>query len=64
MSSNNFLEFQTPTSQNTVSGSWKLDLGGALSLQPRNAGLLRVAQGPVWVTLDVQQQGAGNELGD
>ena len=64
MSSSNFLEFQTLASQDTVSGFWKLAPGRALSLQPRNAGLLRVAQGQVWVTLDVQQQGAGNELGD
>ena len=64
MSSSNFLEFQTAQSQDTVPGFWKLAPGRALSLQPRNAGLLRVAQGQVWVTLDVQQQGAGNELGD
>ena len=64
MSSSNFLEFQTAQSRDTVSGFWKLAPGRALSLQPRNAGLLRVAQGQLWVTLDVQQQGAGNELGD
>lgn len=64
MSSSNFLEFQTSTSQDTVFGFWKLAPGRTLSLQPRNAGLLRVAQGQVWVTLGVQQHGAGNELGD
>ena len=64
MSSSNFLEFQTTQSQDTVPGFWKLAPGRALSLQPRNAGLLRVAQGQVWVTLDAEQHGAGNELGD
>jgi hypothetical protein len=64
MSSSNFLEFQTSQSRDAVPGFWKLTPGRALSLQPRNAGLLRVAQGQVWVTLDVPQQGAGNELGD
>ncbi|MES2585075.1 MAG: DUF2917 domain-containing protein [Pseudomonadota bacterium] len=64
MSSSNFLEFQTEQSQGTVPGFWKLAPGRAFSLQPRQAGLLRVAQGQVWVTLDVAQQGAGNELGD
>ena len=64
MSSSTFLEFQTATSQDAVAGFWKLAPGRALSLQPRNAGLLRVAQGLVWVTLDMQQPGAGNELGD
>ena len=64
MTSSHFLEFQTAQSKDAVPGFWKLAPGRALSLQPRNAGLLRVAQGQVWVTLDVQRQGAGNELGD
>ena len=64
MSNGNFPEFQTPHSQDTVPGLWKLTPGRALSMQPRQAGVLRVAQGQVWVTLDVAHQGAGNELGD
>ena len=64
MSTSNFLEFQTSQDQDTVPGVWKLAPGRALSLQPRQPGLLRVAQGQVWVTLDVPQHGAGNELGD
>jgi len=64
MSSSNFLEFQTSHSQDTVPGFWKLAPGRALSLQPRQPGWLRVAQGQVWVTLGARHQGAGNELGD
>ena len=64
MSSSNFLEFETSRSQDTVPGFWKLAPGRALSLQPRQSGILRVAQGQVWVTLDTPRQGAGNELGD
>lgn len=63
MSSGNILEFQT-SHADTVPGFWKLAPGHVLSLQPRRAGLLRVAQGQVWVTMDVPHQGAGNELGD
>ena len=64
MSSSNFLEFQTSHGQDSVPGFWKLAPGRALSLQPRQSGLLRVAQGQVWVTRDAPHQGAGNELGD
>lgn len=64
MSSSNFLEFQTSHSLDTVPGFWKLVPGRALSLQPRQSGWLRVAQGQVWVTQDAQHQGPGNELGD
>jgi hypothetical protein len=64
MSHSNFLEFQASPHQDSVPGFWKLAPGRALSLQPRQAGTLRVAQGQVWVTLDVAHQGAGNELGD
>ena len=64
MTSSHFPEFQTAQSQDAVPGFWKLTPGRALSLQPRSAALLHIAQGQVWVTRDVQQQGAGNELGD
>ncbi len=64
MSNSNFLEFQTSHSLDTVPGFWKLAPGRALSLQPRQSGWLRVAQGQVWVTRDALHQGAGNELGD
>jgi hypothetical protein len=37
-----------------VPGSWKLEAGRALSLTPAAAGVLRIAEGRVWVTLDMQ----------
>ena len=64
MSRSHTPEFQVSQSQNAISGFWKLASGQALSLQPRQAGLLRVAQGQMWVTLGLAPHGAGNELGD
>ena len=64
MSRSNLLEIQTPHDYDTVAGLWKLAPGRALSLQPRQNGVLRVAQGAVWVTTDMARHGAGNELGD
>lgn len=34
-------------------GSWKLEAGRALTLQPTQAGVLRIAQGRMWVTMDL-----------
>lgn len=64
MSTSNFLEFQATVGDDVIPGVWKLAPGRALSMLPRQAGVLRVAQGQVWVTLDVPHQGAGNALGD
>lgn len=64
MSSSHPSEFQAIQRQDTFPGFWKLAAGQALSLQPREAGLLRVAQGQAWVTLGIAPHGAGNELGD
>ncbi|MFT3718900.1 DUF2917 domain-containing protein [Pseudorhodoferax sp.] len=33
-------------------GCWKLEAGHALTLQPARAGVLRIADGRVWLTLD------------
>lgn len=35
-----------------LTASWRLPAGRALSLRPRQAGLLQVGQGEVWATLD------------
>lgn len=34
-------------------GCWKLEAGRALSLRPRASGVLRIAQGRAWVTMDM-----------
>jgi len=64
MYSTNFSEFQQTRSANRMPGFWKLAAGRVLSLQPRQAGVLRVAQGRAWATLGTQSAGHGNELGD
>jgi len=45
-------------------GFWQLANGRALSLQPRESGVLRIAQGRVWATFDGPHCGAGNQSGD
>ena len=45
-------------------GTWKLGAGRAITLQPREAGILRVAHGCLWATFDGPHAGALNESGD
>ena len=47
-----------------VSGCWSLMPGQAISLMPREAGVLRIARGRVWATVDGPPSGHGNESGD
>ena len=42
----------------------KLEAGHAMTLQPRAAGVLRVAQGRIWATYDGPHSGPLNDLGD
>lgn len=64
MLTKNILELQASHGGPALSGCWKLTPGRAISLQPREAGVLRIAQGQVWATFDDPHQGHGNELGD
>ena len=64
MSYTNFSEFQQSRSTTVVSGVWKLAAGHALSLRPRQSGVLRIAHGQAWATLDVLHSGRGNQSGD
>ena len=57
-------ELQAPQTAPAVSGCWKLMSGRAISLQPRQAGVLKIAQGRVWATVNGAHQGHGNESGD
>jgi len=41
---------QAPLAGRTAAGCWKLTAGTALSLRPRQRGVLEVAQGRVWLT--------------
>lgn len=45
-------------------GTWKLDTGRAITLQPAEPGALRVAHGRLWATFDGPHQGPLNDLGD
>lgn len=47
-----------------LAGCWKLAPKRALSLRPREDGVLLVTQGQAWATLDVPHCGRGNQLGD
>ena len=62
MASQNF----TTTHQSTAAtaGSWKLAGGRAMTLRPRESGLLRIVQGSVWVTGDGPHPGPLNDQGD
>lgn len=63
MATSNFPEFQQSRTT-TVPGVWQLSSGRALSLRPRESGVLRIAQGQVWATFDGPHCGAGNQSGD
>ena len=45
-------------------GTWKLAAGRAITLQPHEAGILRMAHGRMWVTYDGPHGGPLNDLGD
>jgi hypothetical protein len=47
-----------------LSGTWKLAGGRAITLEPREPGTLRVAQGQLWATFDGPHRGPLNDLGD
>lgn len=45
-------------------GTWKLAAGRAITLEPREAGVLKVAHGQLWVTLEGPHAGRLNDSGD
>lgn len=45
-------------------GTWKLGAGRAITLQPTQNGVLRVAHGCLWATFDGPHEGSLRELGD
>ena len=55
---------QSTTLAGAFSGFWKLAPERAVTLHPGEAGVLRVAQGQVWATLDGPHQGPANDWGD
>ena len=55
MSSRTVLESQqsaiAPTAGRVLAGSWKLDAGRAITLNPRERSVLEIAQGRVWLSV-------------
>lgn len=45
-------------------GTWKLAAGRAITLQPRESGVLRVAHGQMWATFEGPHGGPPNDQGD
>lgn len=45
-------------------GTWKLAAGRAITLEPRDAGILKLAHGRLWVTREGPHHGRLNESGD
>jgi hypothetical protein len=55
---------KTQQSPPPLPGTWKLAPGRAMTLQPREEGLLCVVSGRIWLTCDGPHEGALNDLGD
>jgi len=55
---------QQSLSSPVLPGTWKLGTGRAITLNPREDAVLRIAHGRVWITFDALHVGHGNELGD
>lgn len=55
---------QSHQSAYALAGAWKLANGRAMTLQPREAGVLRVARGGLWATGDGPHGGPLNDQGD
>ena len=55
---------QSQQSAATLPGTWKVESGRAVTLRPREDGLLRIAHGCAWITFDGPHAGPANDLGD
>ncbi len=54
----------TRSSGQPAPGTWKLPAGRAMTLSPREAGVLQVVYGEVWATFDGPHEGPLNDWGD
>ena len=64
MIANNTLKLQQYQDGFPLPGCWKLAPGRAVTLKPTEAGVLRIAQGQVWATLNGPHHGPANDWGD
>lgn len=58
------LALQSTLSAAALTECWKLDAGHATTLQPRQPGVFRVAQGKIWATVDGPHPGHTMVQGD
>ncbi len=64
MASQPLTQMQQSPAAPALPGTWRLAAGRAITLRPREAGMLRVAHGRLWVTFDGPHGGPPNDLGD
>ena len=64
MASQMLSQTQQSTAASALPGTWKLAAGRAITLEPREAGVVKVAHGQVWATYDGPHSGPRNDLGD
>ena len=64
MASQTLTQMQQSNDATALPGTWKLPAGQAITFQPREAGVLRVAHGQLWATFDGPHAGPLNDLGD
>jgi hypothetical protein len=64
MAPNTLTQMQQSQAAPVLPGSWKLAPGRAMTFQPREAGILRVSHGQLWITFDGPQHGPRDDLGD
>jgi hypothetical protein len=64
MASQTLTQMQQSSSAPALPGTWKLAAGRAITLEPREAGTLKVAHGQIWATYDGPHSGPLNDLGD
>jgi hypothetical protein len=64
MASQTLTQMQQSSLATALPGTWKLAPGRAITLEPREAGTLKVAHGQIWATYDGPHAGPRNDLGD
>lgn len=64
MTPQTLMQTQQSPAAPALPGTWQLASGRAITLRPREGGILRVAHGQLWVTFDGPHTGPRNDLGD
>ncbi len=64
MAQQNTVYLQQSKRAANLAGSWKIAPGDAVTLRATKPGMLRVVHGGLYITLDGERIGAGNESGD